>query len=309
MTAADHGALPPAFLIIGAPKCGTTALAEAAAAHPDVLLSRPKEPHFFDAGFEKGLRAYLQDHFTGLPTRSVLCEATPSYLALPWVPRRIAETLPHARFVAILRHPVERAYSSWWMFHARGMDGLSFEEAIAANERRLALAPIIDDDSSRRAWALHVDALARGDALRIRTYLDSGYYARQLRRFLELFPRDRLLVVFSDDLRRDGAATMRQVWRHIGVAEGAPVSEVGSANEAVGHGAMRLLRLAQSTGLMRLRHLLPESLRASLKRRLSARGGLPSMEQATRARLVEHFSPHVCELEELLAVDLSAWKR
>lgn len=309
MRAADAAARQPFFLILGAPKCGTTALAEAVAAHPDVRLSRPKEPHFFDRHYDRGVDAYLSDHFAGRPAARAAGEATPSYLALPWVPRRVAESMPQARLVAILRHPAERAFSSWWMFHARGMDRLTFEDAIAENEKRLAHSPLADDEASRREWTLHVDAIARGDPLRIRTYLDSGHYARQLRRYLALFPREQLLVLFSDDLRGGGAATMHRVWRHIGVAEVGQACTVEASNEALGDGAAVPLRLARAAGLMRLRRFLPERLRAGVKRSLSARGKRPSMEPETRARLVEHFAPHVRELEELLAVDLDSWKR
>ena len=308
MPAADSSILLPSFLIVGAPKCGTTALSAAVAAHPDVLLSTPKEPHFFDANYAWGLTEYGRRCFRAPAGKLAAGEATPSYLAIPWVAERIGECLPQARIVAILRHPVERAFSSWWMFHARGMERLGFEEAIEENARREAENPLADDERSRRDWARHVEALARGDILRIRTYLDAGYYARHLRRYLDVFGRDQILVLFNEELRDDGPATVRRVWRHIRVDADAPVAKVDAANEAIGRQATGLLRLAQATGLMRLRHALPEALRAGVKRRLSAPADRPSIDSAMRERLIEHFLPHVRELEQLLAVDLSAWK-
>lgn len=299
----------PFFLVLGAPKCGTTALADALAAHPEVLLSRPKEPHFFDAGYERGFASYLDRHFPGRDARRVAGEATPSYLALPWVPGRIAAELPQARLIAVLRNPVERAFSSWWMFHARGMEPLGFAAAIRENERRLLESPLADDEASRGAWARHVDALARGDTLQVRTYLDSGHYAPQLRRYLGHFREEQLLVLFSDDLRQDGPGTLRKVWRHLGVAEGVPGAGIAAANEAVGAGSAGLLRLARASGLMGLRRLLPARGLARIKRALGSMGQPPAMPADARAQLVEHFDPQVAELEKLLGVDLSHWKR
>ncbi len=109
----------PGFLILGSPKCGTTALARLLDAHPDVAMSTPKEPHFFDAHYERGF-----EHYATWPAHGIAGEATPSYLLVPYVAERIKADLPDAKLIAILRHPVERAFSSWWMFHARGMEPL-----------------------------------------------------------------------------------------------------------------------------------------------------------------------------------------
>jgi Sulfotransferase domain len=302
------GSRRPTFLILGAPKCGTTALAQALAAHPDVFLSRPKEPHFFDCGFDKGLEGYLRDHFRGWRSERASGEATPSYLALPWVPRRILATLPDARLIVILRHPVERAYSSWWMFHARAMDKLPFDEALRENERQLAERTLRDDEASIRAWADHIRAIGRGQALRIRTYLDSGHYAAHLQRYFELFPRERVRVVFSDELRQDSAGVVRSLWRFLGVDADVPGADVATVNEAIAPSSLPLLRLVQATGVMRFRALLPESLKAVVKQRLAARGTQPPLEKATRMRLLEYYEPYTRELERLLGVDLSPWK-
>jgi hypothetical protein len=299
----------PTFLILGAPKCGTTALAQSLAAHSDVCLSRPKEPHFFDCRYEEGLEAYLRDHYGGWRSEHAAGEATPSYLALPWVPRRILETLPRARLIVLLRHPVERAYSSWWMFHVRAMDALSFEEALRDNERRLAERPLGDDAASVRAWADHVRAIGRGEPLHIRTYLDAGHYAMHLRRYFALFPREQVRVVFSDELRRDGESVVRGLWRFIGVDADAPYAGVAVVNEAIGPAAGPILGLAQRTGVMRLRALLPESLRNVVKRMLAARGTQPALADATRAWLADYYEPHTRELERLLGVDLSEWRK
>lgn len=298
----------PTFLILGAPKCGTTALSALLSAHPDVYLSTPKEPHYFDCHYGKGPASYLHDHFAGWNRERAAGDATPSYLLLPFVPERIRRELPDARLIAILRHPVERAYSSWWMFHARGMERLSFEDAVRENAERLSRGDRLEGEAGAYAWGEHVRALENGEHIRIRTYLDSGHYAEQLRRYFACFARDQIRVVFSDDLRNDRERVIRGLWRFLGVAEGAELPSVPSANEAIGSAARPLLRLARATRLMRLRGLLPEALKARIKSGLASLGRQPPLAQATRNRLLAHFEPQTRELERLLTVELAAWR-
>ncbi|MGH8497162.1 MAG: sulfotransferase domain-containing protein [Gammaproteobacteria bacterium] len=299
----------PTFLILGAPKCGTTALAGLLAAHPAIFLSRPKEPHFFDAHYDKGMERDLRDHFSDWQDGVIAGEATPSYLAVPFVPPRIRKDLPHARLIAILRHPVDRAYSSWWMFHARGMDPLPFEASLDMNLERLADDFSRGNERGEQAWRDHVNALRTGKAIRIRTYFDAGYYARHLRRYYEHFPHDRIKIVFSHDLLRQPDTVIRDLWRFLGVDDDARVPDLTVVNEAVGPGARPLLRALQAIGVLRFRGLLPEVLKSWGKRRLSAFGKQPALAAATRQRLLEHFAPHTDELEALLNVDLSDWRK
>jgi hypothetical protein len=299
----------PTFLIVGSPKSGTTALSQFLSAHPDVFLSQPKEPHYFDSSYGKGLEAYLRDHYADWREERAAGEATPSYLAIPYVPERIRRDLPDAGLIAILRHPVDRAYSSWWMFHIRGMESLTFEDAVRENEERLRRGFFLDDDAGARAWSEHVHALRQGSHIRIRTYLDAGYYAQHLRRYFEYFPREQVRIVLAEQLKQDRDRVVRDLWRFIGVADMADLPGSGPVNEAVGPGARSILRLARRTGIMRLRGVLPESVKSSIKAGLSTMGRQPPLAAETRVRLLEHFEPHTRELEQLLGVELAAWRR
>src|SRR4051812_47155826 len=104
----------PDYLIIGAPRSGTTALSKYLAAHPDVFLSNPKELDFFDRQepTPDALAAYAR-HFAGATADEVAGEATPTYLHSPAAVARMAQTVPDARLVAILRNPIDRAYSHY----------------------------------------------------------------------------------------------------------------------------------------------------------------------------------------------------
>lgn len=123
---------PPDFVIIGTKKGGTSLLYRLLTEHPLFEPAATKELHFFDNRFSEGLSWYGQ-HF---PTRkcvdgrqTVSGEATPSYLLNPLVSERMAKTIPDAKLIALLRNPVDRAYSHYQMGLRRGDEVRPFEEA------------------------------------------------------------------------------------------------------------------------------------------------------------------------------------
>lgn len=221
--AATSGArILPSFLVIGAQRAGTTSLFDYLSRHPQVAgpssgdgsVAWPKELHFFDERFSRGLDWY-RAFFPLALTRSlarlrggelVAGEATPSYLFHPATPRRVAETLPDVRLVALLRDPVERAYSHFQLWRRTGRERLSFEEAVEAEHRRS------NGGTARR----RTGARARGRRRR-RSYLARGLYAEQLERWLEWFPRGQFLVIPSEDLMTRPAETYREVLDFLGL--------------------------------------------------------------------------------------------
>ena len=98
----------PAFLIVGAMRSGTTSLARYLASHPDVLFAPQKEVHFFDRNFHRGV-AWYASQFAGDPTLRLAGEATPSYMYDELAVERMSHTVPHAKLIAVLRDPTERA--------------------------------------------------------------------------------------------------------------------------------------------------------------------------------------------------------
>lgn len=183
----------PAFAVIGAQKAGTTSLFRYLAHHQDVTAPRLKEIHFFDLHYAKGMRWYAA-HF---PVRrgAFTGEASPYYLFHPRVPERMARHLPDIKLIALLRNPVDRAWSHYNYEVQYGTERLGFREALE-RERR-----VIEQETARLLrndrYVSHVHQHA--------SYLSRGLYAEQLRRWLERFPRDQILVLkaeeFFDDTR------------------------------------------------------------------------------------------------------------
>jgi hypothetical protein len=168
-----EGTLPD-FVIIGAQKGGTSLLYRLLIRHPLVEPAAMKELRFFNNNFSEGLswygryfphRKYIDDR------KTVSGEATPAYLFDPLVPERMAKTVPDAKLIALLRNPVDRAYSHYQMWVRRGDEVRSFEEA------------------TRQEMAGETDA----------RYLIRGLYAEQLERFSFFAERDQLLILKSED--------------------------------------------------------------------------------------------------------------
>lgn len=294
----------PRFLILGFPKCGTTALASALAQHPDIVMSDPKETHFFDVHYERGWNWYLRTAFRGAAEGSALGEATPSYVFVPWALERIRRDLPDARLIVMLRNPIDRIWSHWWMLRARGLEPLGFEEAVAASLKEQET----DRPVTRGRWREHTASQSAGINLGYRTYVDYSRYAQRLERVLRVVGRSRVRVEFLADVRRDENAAVRRVLTHIGVdTERWPDSGVPRQNAAMGGAARHALRFARTVGVSRLAPRLSDAAKGRMKRYLSRLGSRPSMDAGTRKRMTELLAPDVKRLMKLLDRDLSHW--
>ncbi|HET6534208.1 MAG TPA: sulfotransferase [Actinoplanes sp.] len=169
----------PEFLIIGGQRCGTTSLYRHLAGHPSVRAATGKELQFLSLHHGRGLRWY-RAHFPVRPPGVLSFEASPYYLFDPAAPARAAALLPDARFIALLRDPVERAYSHYLHSRAYGVEPLSFADALAAEPARLATG----GHTARRRYS----------------YVARGRYAGQLSRWFAAVGRDRVLVVPTEQL-------------------------------------------------------------------------------------------------------------
>jgi hypothetical protein len=289
-----EGGRLPTFLVIGAAKCGTTALSAYLDQHPDVAMCPYKEPHFFstDVLFERGLDWY-KGLFAGLKPAKACGGASTSYSRAPEYPataQRIHAAMPDARLVYIVREPVSRTES----------DILQ-----AVKYARHALG--------RPASEIDLEALLAQNPVAIH----SSEYIVQIRMYLEFFPRDRLLVLLQSDLRDDPHGTLAKIFAHIEVdpafrVELAPPKNAtsdfvdGLRDERV----VSLLRRVPGYGTIRT--LIPSGMKQRIKQMML--GFTPPTAElkftaSTRASLHEHFRPFNEELAEFLGRDLSHWDR
>ena len=195
----------PDFLILGAQKAGTTALYAYLRWHPEITGPSFKEVSFFDRHYAKGERWY-RAHMPAR-RRSLVGEASPSYLFHPLAPERVAAMLPGARLIVLLRNPVDRAFSHYQHEVVLGREPLSFEDAVDREDERM------EGELERMLRNPSYFSLAWWNY----TYLARGRYAEQLERWFAAFPREQLLVLFTEELSADTPATYRRVLDFLGV--------------------------------------------------------------------------------------------
>ena len=259
-----NGALP-GFVAIGAQRCGTTSFFALLSRHPSIGVPFRKEIHFFDREeYLRGERFYRS--FFPSPEKlrargEVLTgEATPDYLFHPLGAERVAAMLPNARFLVLLRDPVVRAWSHHALHATRGREPLSFEDAIDAEAERVGgeRERILSDPAYPATTYLRYSYLGRGD------------YAPQLREWFAAIPRERFLVLVSEEFFADPRATLRNVETFLEL----PAWEAPSDAEH--------------------RHAIG--------------GAAAVMRPDTRVRLREYFAPRIRATEELLGRELP-WGR
>jgi hypothetical protein len=276
----------PNYLIIGVQKGATTWLASCLDQHPDVFMADGKELHFFHRHYAKGLPWY-ESHFDGWSDETAGGEATPGYLFHPEVPDRILATLgDQIKLVASLRHPVDRAYSAFWMFLSRGYMPADDVGPLGSYFSRL----LREDRSSMRS---------------------RGMYANQVRRYLERFPRENLLFFIYDDIKRDNQKALSDCLAFLGVNPNfVPSVPDSKANKRTDVSAFH----HQIWGLRRAMKRLPKAIErplASAGRRifdhLPRKRPYEKLSEEIRQELVIDFVDDIKETEELLGRDLSNW--
>lgn len=204
------GSLPD-FLIIGAQKCGTTALYDTLVQHPSVLPAYQKEVHYFDRYYNKGLLWYKAN----MPSRTarkaapeaIAGEAAPSYIYHPLAAQRVKSLLPNAKLIVLLRNPVNRAYSHYQKELDRKDETISFEQALDKEAERVegGLPKVLAGKHSHNWW--HFSYMAR------------GRYAEQLERWFKLFPREQFLILRSEDYAARTSEIVNEACRFLGLAE------------------------------------------------------------------------------------------
>ena len=302
----------PNFFIIGAAKSGTSSLYHYIRQHPDVCMSIPKETWFFcfedyDNGIQWYWNRYFANHYKG---QSAIGEASPWYLHMPHVAQRISEACPDAKLIAILRNPVERAFSEWWMAICAGVERLPFQEAIRDNLLRLETQhdPMEKTVESARQWLIY-RGLRQGKVTDIskrpRTYVENGYYAIQLERYYKYFSKARIKVFLFEDLLKNPLDVVRQTWEFIGVDSNVPV-DLAPRNVAAGCIGGYFLHLVRYRPIT-ARRIIPKAIKRRVVNLMKNLGEKPRIDTNTRRLLTEHYYEHNVRLAEMLGRDLNAW--
>ena len=269
--------LKPTFLIIGGRRCGTNWLQQCLMEHPEIFVppGRPGVEGFDDLAVEQ----YADEPAVGLVNAAWLTETD--------VPEQLAQRYPDSKLIAILRSPVDRAYSWYWQCLKQG-DGVyesdpSFEEAMEADP----------------------------------SIIEEGHYVKYLQSFFRYFPEDQRCVLFFDLLKNDPAEYLRHVFSYLGVDPSFTPSVINEkVNYSTGlksrsvHQVLRKLKamvLKVSGDNLWLVHKLENSRVVEAARRMNEKG-FPEMVQESRLRLEAEYAEDIDALESMMNVDLTHWK-
>lgn len=176
--------MKPNFLVLGAPKCGTTWLHICLAEHPEIYLPKAKEIHFFsyDNLYAKG-NGWYESFFPDTLTEKAIGECSPSYLSAPKASQRIHEYLPDAQLICLLRNPIERAYSHYCMDLRTGRAPQDMSVGLGANS----------------------------------PYVKWGLYYEQISQYRQLFPSNQLKILLFDQLKRQPSELLKEIYQFLNV--------------------------------------------------------------------------------------------
>jgi Sulfotransferase domain len=282
----------PDFFLVGAPRCGTTALYTYLEQHPEIFMSAIKEPQFFADFLGEHRRIcnwsdYL-NCFAGADLEKRIGEASVAYLAAPNSAKDIKAFSPEARIIIMLRNPVDVMNS---LYHLRRFSNLedepSFESALAA------------DEHGRRSYEL--------------TYRERVKFSEQVKRFIDIFGRDNIHIIIFDDFKADTALVYRNTLEFLDVRSDCRTSfPVINANRRA-RSKLLWKAVRQPPQLLRstIHPLTSQRARSYLGRFLIRLNAVhekrPPIAPDLKSRLNIEVAPEVEKLSAVIGRDLSAW--
>lgn len=191
--------LLPNLLLVGAAKSGSTLLAECLAQHPEIYMSSVKEPHYFVPNLAVSSLDEYCSLFKNAESKKIRAEASTGYLYSEAAAKAIKEALPDPKIMIILRNPVEMAFSYWAFMSRRGNETETFETAIATQEQRWSKEYM----ESRVGWPYSY------------LYIERAKYYHQVKRYFDLFGRDRVKVLIFEEFLQDPESAFQEIFEFL----------------------------------------------------------------------------------------------
>ncbi len=293
----------PDFFIVGAPKCGTTAMYNYLNQHPEIFMPKKKEPHFFGSDlyspwYIRDINAYLS-LFKDVKNKKRIGEASVWYLYSKSAAYEIKEFNPDAQIIIMLRNPVDMMYS----LHAQRVyngneDILDFEEALNAEEDRkkgLRMPP-----HPGLTCAMF--------------YRDAARFTEQVKRYLDVFGRNKVHIIIYDDFKNNTAIVYKETLHFLGVDEDfTPDFKVINPNKVVRSRFLRdFLQMPPDFARLLVKIFIPcrgnrQKIIERLKRWNTIYKPRSPMNPELRKRLILEFETEIRELGKLIGRDLRMW--
>ena len=271
----------PNFLIIGSQKAGTTSLYNILKQHPQIFMADRKEINFFfkDDEYARGVDKYAQ-HFADCADQLACGEASPGYICHPAAPARIHALLPDVKLILTVRDPIKRAISQYWDNRRHLNEPLTFAQTLDA---------YLSDDYKLGKVG----------------YFSRGVYMRYIRRYLEYFPRENLLILPFEEMLTDAEAFYKRIFTFLGVDEdfvSEDFDEAFNPTEVWKNPFYQMLIRRP-----RYQKRVPAKLRRLFYWGSKMRFSAPSIDEESRNKLVEFYKPWNDDLREFLGKELSEW--
>lgn len=281
---------PPDIYLIGAQKSGTTTLAYWLSQHPQLCVSDPKEPHFFSRNWSKGLTWY-QSKFSNYQN-AICIDASVSYSAAPLsvtgdripgnfksrmgVPQRLHSINPDAKFIYLLRNPIQRTYSSYCMSVNLGREGRCFADAIKSDTQ----------------------------------FIDMSDYYGQLSLWLEYFPLESFRFLLFEDLIQTPQQVVKQCLDFMGVkSEGFQFQpEAKNQTRCLNKVGRKFRKFCFQLDDSERGYLIPSLLREVVFSLTTNAQGFPKMQPQERNFLQEYFAEKKSKLQQLTGLSLHQWQ-
>jgi hypothetical protein len=285
----------PNFLIVGTGKAGTTSLHEYLGQHPQIFMSRNKEPHYFVKGY--GVEKW-EDYlglFKDAANKDAVGESSTLYLYCEESPAWIKRSLGDVKIIILLRNPAKRAFSLYgWMVREGYEDAETFAEALEREPARLN-----DPNFRQNCPQFYPDYL----------YYTTGLYYEQVRRYFDIFGRDHVRVYLFEDFIKQPFSICRDVFSFLGVqTDFTPKFEVH--NEGRIPASVRRqywLRTAAERQFAWIPRKLRKNLIYGMMERNVRRGRKPEPDAEVQAALTKRYRDNITKLANLLNQDLSRW--
>lgn len=282
-------------MIIGAAKAGTSSLLHYLAQHPNICTHPQREMNFFilTHEYQLGYSKIFPTYFSSCHTADLLLAKSAGLMYRRDAILRLQEHNPEVCLILILRHPLERTYSSFWFAKRRGWEmARTFEEALVSKNSRLQTEWLREDDC---------------------VYLEQSRYVDYLPFIFEIFEREQVHIYLMEDFKKDTVRICQELYKHFGInAEFTPDIKLrhNSSAKARSESVARLME-APSPGKKLVRAMLPSKLRWRIRQRLASINEKPflppPMKPETKKELLAYFDPYNRQLADLLQRDLSSW--
>jgi hypothetical protein len=215
----------PDFIIVGAQKSGTTSLWSYLIQHPHIIPSYPERVHFFDGGLNPAI-----DHFTlgeewyraHFPLKKRLgghdktFEWAPLYFYNPLAPSRMAEIIPNAKLIFLLRNPTERAISNYFHERRSGREPMPLDKALRAEDKRLE-STMLSHNYKNETFIYF-------------SYKHRGLYYQQLTRYLQYYSWEQMCVLSSEEFFNEPERNLRMIFDFVGVDDQFKIKDLRPKN-------------------------------------------------------------------------------